>query len=234
MAEDLDHVSRYARELGFAVRPRTILVEGTNDVALFERASRYEKTATGIDLLGADLAIIAGGVGDLGGTRGVLRELMCMRGLARTYLLPDGRPKYRFVALFDNDKAGQMAVRSAGEFDSSILEYKDMFRLQPVMPRPVHLDPNSIKRAFEKENVLYKGLKWEVEDLLPKEFIEAFVVEYPLSLIKSEVMDGRTHREFTINGKSQLHHYIKQNAIGADLLGVVEVLKCMRHYLGIK
>ena len=92
------------------------------------RSSTVEKAKTGIDLMGDGLAILAAGEGELGGTRGVLRELMCLRGMARTCLLPNGRPRYRFIGLFDNDKAGKQAVNAARDFDKSILEYKDVFR----------------------------------------------------------------------------------------------------------
>ena len=129
---------------------------------------------TGTDLLGADLAFVAAGIGDLGGTRGVCREFMCLRGLARNCLSQDSRPRYRFIGLFDNDKAGKQAVRTARAFDTSILEYKDVFRLWPVMPLPDNLDPGTVEKAFERANARYKGLEWEIEDLLPQEFFDAF------------------------------------------------------------
>src|SRR5450755_778094 len=87
MAEELDPVARYGMGLGLAVRNRTVLVEGTTDAELFHLAARLEREATGLDLLGTDLAILAAGSGDLGGTRGVIRELVCLRGLARVCLL---------------------------------------------------------------------------------------------------------------------------------------------------
>jgi hypothetical protein len=34
VADDLDHVARYAMALGFAIRARTVIVEGTTDVDL--------------------------------------------------------------------------------------------------------------------------------------------------------------------------------------------------------
>lgn len=58
-------------------------MEGTTDAELFQLAARLERAATGVDLLDANLTILAAGSGDLGGKRGVIRELVCFRGLAR-------------------------------------------------------------------------------------------------------------------------------------------------------
>ena len=233
VADDLDPVARYAMSLGFRVRPRTVIVEGTTDVELFQLAARLEREATGVELLGNDLAIIAAGVGDLGGTRGVIRELVCMRGLARTHLLPNGRPVYRFIALFDDDKAGKQAVRAAKDFDTSLLECKDLFRLCPVMPRPGNLDPGTMQKAFERENAPYKGIEWEAEDLLTHDFYEAFLAEHPGTLLKSSASE-KLHRDLTADGKARLHRFVKQNAMRSDIVGVIEVLKTLRFYLGLK
>lgn len=234
MAEDLDSVARYAMVLGFAVRPRTVLVEGTTDVELFHLAARLEREKTGIDLLGNDLAIIAAGVGDLGGTRGVIRELVCLRGLARTCLLPNGRPRYRFIGLFDDDKAGQQAVKAARDFDRSILEYKDVFRLRPVMPLPGNLDPGTVQKTFERENACYKGLEWELEDLLPHEIVDAFLSDYPGAVARNTSMGGKVHRDLTRDGKARLHRFVKEHALRNDLSAVIEVLKAIRFYLGLQ
>ena len=70
-------------------------------------------------------------------------------------------------------------MKSARDIDGSLLEFKDLFRLWPVMPLPGNLDPASMQRTFEDENKIYKGLDWELEDLLPKEFVDVFVAEEP-------------------------------------------------------
>lgn len=233
MDNDLDAVARYAMTLGFAVKNRTVLVEGTRDADLFKLCANLEHTSGSSSLLGHDLAIVPAGEGDLGGTRGVIRELIGLRALARTCLLPNGRPRYRFIALFDNDKAGRLAVKALREFDSSILEYKDVFRLLPAMPRPSALDPLSMKRAFEKENACYKGLDWELEDLLSPGFLEAFQAEYPFAVARTVPIGGKTHRDFTNDGKARLHRFIKQHAIRDDLSALIDVLKTLRFYLGL-
>ncbi len=233
VTEELDAVIRYGKALGFAVRPRTVLVEGTTDAELFELAARLEHDKTGINLLGDDLAIVAAGERDRGGTHGVIRELIAFRGMARTCLLQNGRPRYRFIGLFDNDRAGKLAVRLARDIDTSILEYKDVFRLWPVMPLPGILDPGAVQRAFEHENSAYKGLEWEIEDLLPQEFIEAFIADAPLAVSHTSSMANKVHRDLTRDGKARFHRFIKQHAVCSDLSAVVETLKAIRFYLNL-
>ena len=233
MAENLDFVARYAQSLGLTVLPRTVLVEGTSDAELFELAARLEHAQTGVSLVGTDLAIAAAGEGDRGGTSGVIRELMILRGLARNYLQPNGRLHYRFVGLFDNDTAGKQAVRNARNLDRSLIEYKDMFRLWPVMPIPGSLDPTNVQLVFERANALYKGLDWELEDLLPPAFIGDFCSENPTFCARTVVVNGRAHRDFTREGKARLHRFVKTHAIRRDLVGVVDTLKALRFYLGL-
>ena len=178
MSEEQDAVATYGRALGFEVRRRTIIVEGTTDVELFTFAAKLELAATGTDLMDG-FAIIAAGEGDAGGTHGVIRELVAFRGIARTVLQPNGLPKYRFAALFDNDPAGKFAVKSLQALDHSIIECKDVFRLRPIMPMPKNLDPTSLCAALEAKNANHRALDWEIEDLLPKDVAEAFLAERP-------------------------------------------------------
>lgn len=233
MAQENDFVALYASTLGFSIGCRTVLVEGTTDVGLFHLAARLELEKTGIDLLNDGLAFVAPGERDLGGTHGVIRELVALRGMARTCLLPNGRPRYRFIGLFDNDKAGNLAVKMARSIDSSILEYKDVFRLRPVMPLTGNLDPGTMQKTFERENYAYKGLEWELEDLITQDFIEAFLANNPQALARNNTINGKTHRDLTPDGKAKLHRFIKMHAIRDDLSEVIHVLKAIRFYLGI-
>ena len=233
LREELDPVARYAMFLGFAIRSRTVLVEGTTDVGVFLLAAHLERQATGVDLLGEDLAFVAAGHRELGGTRGVIRELVCLRGLARASLLPNGRPRYRFIGLFDNDKSGKLAVKAARELDSTILEYKDVFRLWPVMPLSGNLDPTSLRSTFEQANGDFKALDWELEDLLPEDFIQAFVSDEPYAVLRSVSIRGKVHREWTRDGKARLHRFLRQNALHDDLGAVIEVIKAIRVYLNL-
>jgi len=230
----MDPVAQYAGALGLSIRTRTVLVEGTTDVALFYLAARLERKEAGVDLLGDDLAIVAGGERERGGTHGVIRELIALRGMARTCLLPNGRPRYRFVGLFDNDRAGKEAVRLARTIDSSILEYKDVFRLWPVMPSKGNLDPGTLKKTFERQNAEYKQIEWELEDLLTSDFVDAFLAEHPGALIRSTLVGNRVHRDLTVDGKARFHRFVEQYAEHGDMRRVIEVLRAIRFYLNLQ
>lgn len=226
-------MARYAIALGFAVKPRTILVEGTTDVEVMNMASASEREKSGVQLVGADLAIVAAGEKDRGGTKGVIRELIALRGMARTALLPNGLPRYRFYALFDNDSAGQHAVKAAHAIDSSLLEFRDVYRLWPVMPRAGNLDQATVQRAFQKANEPHKGLKWELEDMLSSAFMSAFLDEFPKGLINSSTIGGKSHYELTADGKAKYHRFIRNHAVREDFSPLIEAIKTLRYCLNL-
>jgi len=234
MSEEIDPVVLYGRTLSLEVRPRTVLVEGTSDVELFKQAAQLEYVETNTELLGNDIVIVAAGECENGGVNGLIRELIRFKGYARTCLLPDGRPRYRFIGLFDNDHAGRMAVKLIQQIDISIVEYKDVFRLRPVMPLPGILDPGTMQKTFERENDRYKGLDWEIEDFIQNDFYEVFLSEKPSAVVRTKEVGGKVHRDLTQDGKAQLHRFIKLNATRSDLIEIIRLLKAIRFYLLLK
>jgi hypothetical protein len=174
---------------------------------------------------------VPAGIGDHGGTQGVIRELVCLRGYGRTCLTRSGRPLYRFIALFDNDKAGRQAINAARNLDASIIEYKDAFRVHPVMPTGGNLDPKTLQKAFERQNGAYKGLDWELEDLVSDQFLQAFLADHPTAVTKTTPIGGKIHRDMTRDGKARLHQFLKKHAMREDLLAVIELLKALRFYM---
>jgi hypothetical protein len=233
MDQTIDDVARIGLSMGYTIAPRTVIVEGTSDMALFRLASRLENKQFGRPLLDDRFAVVASGEGERGGTSGVVRELVTLRGVGRICLRPDGRPKYRFVGLFDNDAAGASAVRLARSLDSSILEYTDVFRLWPVMPMPGCMDPTAAKKIFERENSLYTGLDWEIEDLLSADLISAFLAENPGGLRRSVEKSGSVHYEYTTDGKARLHRFVKDYAVHQDLVGICALVRSLRYYMGL-
>lgn len=227
-----DIVALYGISKRWKLLPRSVLVEGTSDVAMFELAADHYFRKHRKALL-ADVAIVAAGEGDRGGTHGVIRELVVLRGLAGAYLSPAGRPVYRVVGLFDSDAAGNKAVRGAREVDASIIEYRDVFRLRPAMPTTGSLDPAALQRSFETLNEPYKGLTWEVEDLVDEQLFELFLEEHPSAVMREDTVAGATHRELTRDGKSRLVRFCKDYADLSNLAGMVEVLHALRHYLNL-
>jgi hypothetical protein len=115
-----------------------------------------------------------------------------------------------------------------------MLEFKDVFYLRPVMPHSPNRDPGALQKAFEQANSQYRDLDWEVEDLLPKSLIEAFVDEFPFALKNTDDRGGKAHYDWTRDGKSRLHRFVKQHAMYEDMIEVINVLKALWYYLGIR
>jgi hypothetical protein len=227
-----DLIQQFGMSKEWSIKPKTVFVEGTTDVNLFELTARLNLKESKVDLL-SDIAIVAAGDGDRGGTPGVIRELTTFRNLGRRILLQNGKQKYRFIGLFDNDHAGRMAVKEAKKIDTSVLEFRDVFRLWPTMPFKGSLDVRTLKRTFEKHNSDYPGLDWEIEDLLPNNFISAFLSDFPDAVSKNKKVHDKVHRDFTRDGKSRLHKFIKENAILDDLKEIIHLMRALRFYLGL-
>lgn len=230
MPENRDPIILYGKALGWELKSRTILVEGTSDVDLLRMGAKLKLEKDGDDLF-EGLAIVAAGEKNRGGTPGVIRELVTLRNMARNLLSPDGGRTYRFIGLFDNDHAGRMAVKQAQQVDTSIVEYKDVFRLRPTMPRAGNLDPKTLEKTFEKRNIPYKGLDWEIEDLLSNDFFVEFEKEHPGAVLNKKEINDKTHRDLTRDGKDAFHKYIRDNAIYEDLKSLLDLLKALRFYL---
>lgn len=231
MAQEFDRIADYGQSLGWNLRRRTVLVEGTTDVTLFKLAARFELQRSKIELFGDELTIIAAGERDEGGAQGITRELITLRCLARTDLMANGRPRFRFIGLFDNDNVGRRTINGARVVDNSILEYKDVFRLRPVMPSEGNRDPKTLRKAFDRLNFDYRGLDWELEDLLSTDFVETFLTDHPSAISRITRKGKKIHRDFSADGKARLHRYIRDNAKWEDLVAVVDVIRALRFYL---
>ena len=231
MAQEFDRIVDYGKSLGWKLRRRTILVEGTTDAVLFDLAAHLELQKNSTKLLEPDLAIVAAGEGDQGGAQGVTRQLITLSCLARTNLMQDGRPRFRFIGLFDNDNAGRHAVKGVRIIDNSILEYKDVFRLRPIMPTECNRDPRTLRQTFDRLNSKYKGLDWELEDLLSQDLLGRFLTHNPSAVVREKRVGDKIHRDYTADGKARLHRYVKHNAKWEDLIAVVDVVKALRFYL---
>lgn len=229
-----DAVSLYCRSINIAARARTVICEGTTDAALFQFAARLERQESGVDLLNDELSFVAAGTGDNGGTSGVNRTLIALREMAKICLQPNGRPFYRFLGLYDNDQAGRAAIQGLRFLDRSILEYRDVFRLRPVMPVDGTLDPGGLERNFDLKNAAYRGLDWELEDLIPETLFREFRSEYASCAVKEKQIGGRVHRDYDAGCKAQFHRFVKANAIHRDMSEVIGVIRALRVYLGLR
>jgi hypothetical protein len=232
MRADLDLVERYAAEHNLRIANRTLLVEGTTDVELFTQCAK-ERNGGAMKLIGQDFSVVAAGERDRGGANGVVRELIALRQNARNILDSRGFPKYRFIALFDNDKAGVSAYKTACGIDASILENRDVFLIKPVLPLSLMLDPGAVGRDITRSNSAFNGLKWEIEDAFSRDFVDAFLDSNPSALIRKQEVGGMRHCELTDDGKAKFHRFVKDSATYEDLEGVRGVLLAMRRYLNL-
>ncbi|EOY6418958.1 hypothetical protein ACP9JG_005799 [Pseudomonas aeruginosa] len=226
-----DDIASYAGKLGMQIKRRNVLVEGTSDVALIHLVGQLEKQRFGLDFL-EDLAFLAAGEREQGGVDGLLRELITFRSLGRNVMDANGKQIYRFVGLFDNDHAGRRAIATAKSV-GGLLEYRDVFRLMPIMPLPGNLDQKTVEAAFKKNNESYRGMDWEIEDLISEELALAFIEEFGGAVKTNIAKADKTHREFTKDGKAKFHRYIKENAIRQDLEEVLKLISALRYYFNL-
>ena len=231
-AEDL--VLAYAMARGWHIGKKTVILEGTTDENVYKLARELERDNSGTDLFAGDLCLIAAGEGEKGGTAGVVRELTRFRGLAECVLDANGRPKYRFIGLVDNDNAGRRAIDVAHRVDASILEYRDIFRIRPIMPTEGNLDPATLRHRFEQLNAQYAPLDWELEDLLPSGFIQTFVNESPSALRNVDSVSGQIHWRLTAEGKRRLHKFLKTHAMWEDMKRCLDVIRSIRFILNLQ
>jgi hypothetical protein len=222
-----------AATLGWKICNCNVFVEGTTDVELLwlSAALYYERHKTVI--LGDHIAILPAGKGDDGGVEGVNRRLSFARQLADADRGPDGSLRYRFIGLYDNDRAGRRAIQAASAFDRRLQQYSDLFLLNPVMSDGS--DANmSLRQRFELDNAQFKGLDWEVEDLLSERIFFDFSKLQSGAILTVQERGGRKHRELTKDGKYRLHKFVKETAVLDDLLEVVKLIRALRSYFRLK
>ncbi|HEX3485073.1 MAG TPA: hypothetical protein VHT51_08430 [Micropepsaceae bacterium] len=227
-------VEGYAAKLGWNVRPCNVVVEGTSDVELLCLAAAHYHERHKTAILGDQIAILAAGKGNDGGVDGVNRRLNAARQLADADRAPDGSLRFRFIGLYDNDRAGRRAVENACDFDRRLVRYADLFLLHPIMPLACGADHATLRRRFETDNVKYKGLDWEVEDLISERLLLAFEKAEPAALQNVLEIGGREHREFTPEGKRSLHKFVGAHATLEDFTEVVKLIRALRDYLRLK
>lgn len=143
---------------------------------------------------------------------------------------PDGSLKYRFIGLYDNDHAGRRGVSAACEFDRRLRQCSDMFLLHPIMPLAAGADHATLRRRFQEDNAPFKGMDWEIEDLLSDELLSKFDDAMPSATVHESTLGGRKHRDLTRDGKFELHEFVKKHARLEDVVDVVKLIRALRDY----
>lgn len=227
-------VETFASTLGWKVRRCNVIVEGTTDVKLLLRTAVLYLRQHKDVIVGDDIAILAAGKGDDGGVDGLNRRLNAIRQMADADRGPDGSLRYRFVGLYDNDLAGRRAIQDACNFDRRILRYRDLFLLNPIMPLASGADHTELRRRVETSNAPYRGMDWEIEDLLSERLLLSFEAMHPRAIKDIQEIGGRKHWELTRDGKMLLHDYAQKHATLHDLVDVVRLIRALRDYCFLK
>lgn len=223
-------VDAFAGKLGWRLARGNVVVEGTSDVALLNIAANLYHNSHGVDLLGTELSIIAAGYGDEGGVDGINKRFHAIHQVANADRDVNGKLSHQFIALYDNDTAGKRAIAAISSFDASIRRCAEVFILQPVMPLKGGADHRAMQQRFERENSAFRGLDWEIEDLLSRDILCAFEAEYPTAVFGVREVAGRAHREFTRDGKRQLVGFVRDYATLADVRELIKLLRALRDY----
>ena len=228
----MDAIAAYGMSKGWDLCRNIVLVEGTSDEALFKLSDKLARSV-GVELLGKEISVVAAGESKRGGTYGVGRELITLRAMAPYILDREGDPVYRIVGLFDNDCAGRRMIEDIARIDRGVIEFRDVLRLWPIMPRQVAAPPDCARMVSELENAAFCGLDWEIEDTLSERLISRFAGAFPHTIRQRVTLGERTHLEFTREGKRELHALVQREASLDDLAGVVDVLRFLRALFGL-
>ena len=187
----MDMVAIYSASKAWALRPNIVLVEGTSDENLFQRADELSVEA-GHVLLGNEICVVAAGRHDRGGTYGVARELITLRSMVPLVLDRHGRPAYQVMGLVDNDGAGRGIIKDVVRMDRSAVEFCDIVALRPVTPPFLQLDPSGRRRECELANLPYRTLDWEIEDALSPRLLQLFDRKYPAMITERRRESDKT------------------------------------------
>jgi hypothetical protein len=225
-------VEQFASQVGWRIGKNTVVVEGASDVAFLVHASDLHAQQHGRPILDSDFNVVAAGQRDDGGVDGINRRLNACRQLADADRDQFGAIIYRFVGLYDNDRAGRNALSIASRFDRRLAAYVDLFLLHPVMPigGPSVTD---LGQEVTRINRQFAGLDWEIEDLCSERLLAAFESGNPRSVTGRRTAAGRTHREFNRGAKPELRRYFLQYADIGDAREMLALLKALRSYVGI-
>jgi hypothetical protein len=223
----------FAAKMGWPLRKYNILVEGESDLNYFQFANSLYARETRLTLIGPDLAIFPTGIGDDGGTPGLVEGFPLLRDHIRRDPSPDNKELFRVVVLLDNDKAGRDAFRILKSKDTELLANRDLFVLRRVFPRETR-EHYQLTQQIECENQPWADMDCEIEDLLENALLELFVEANPRCLhrgLAPVVRSKGHHYEFADGVKPDLFRFVKRNAGIDQLTALIELLKSLRFYL---
>lgn len=221
-------VARYAKDIGWTIGRRNLLVEGTTDVALLELAAACHARATQELLLGDDLKVVAAGYGDMGGVGAVERRFMTIHELGQLDRELPKKQRIKLLPLFDDDEAGRATFKSITQQRHPFRSYVDVFLLKRRYP-PARPGSPSFLDGLKEINREWDGIDCEMEDLLSQGLLDAFCKQQPDALRREPVIRGDGHHhEWTPDGKARLHRFVREHAMLHDLADLVRLLRYVR------
>ena len=189
--------------------------------------------AHGVPILDDDFRVCAAGKGDDGGVEGVNRMLVTWSQLAAADRDRNGRQRYRFVGLLDNDPAGRIGLSRLTTFTSRLQEFRDIFLLFPTMPILDSRGMPYIQDSFRQLSKSVGDSRFEIEDLVSPKLLRRFEQLYPSEVRKREPFGTRLHYHFTGPGKSKFKVFVLENGSVEDFCDFFVVIKALRSYLGL-
>lgn len=126
----------YAAGLGWPLDARNILVEGELDQRYFVLASDLYLRLYHRVLMGPPLAIYPTGIGDAGGTDGILEHYPTLRSLIERDALVNNRRTYRVIVLLDSDSGEE----GRETLERTIRQPSGQLRRVPAPPSPTTRD----------------------------------------------------------------------------------------------
>lgn len=224
-------VREFGRRLGWNVSTCNLMVEGTTDVDYFRLAARLYQEDTGLSLIGDGLSVFAVGDRDRGGTPAMLRYLPALKGLLPTDPVDHNGQPFRFIVLLDSDAAGRGMARKLTSTGVGLGQNRDVFVLQRVLPC-VTRDPRTYEKKCSELNGDWSSIDCEIEDLVNRSVLEAFIMENPAACKQSPVLlDGAHHFDWHGHTKRALSRYVEQNALTTDVQPIISVLQSFRYML---
>lgn len=214
------------------MKTANIMVEGTSDVNYFMLAAKLYHQKHGRLLIGDDLSVFAVGEGPNGGTDAICSKFQVLRGLMTSDGCDPQGKAIRAICLVDNDYAGRklcsILVNAVG-----FKKYKDVFLLNRKFPMTTR-EPTQYANAIQQENARWAEIYCEIEDLLPKAFLDVYVAEHRGSLKhQPELLNGEHHYEFANHAKAGLLRFAEANAVLSDVDKLLHVLSALRFALGL-
>lgn len=224
----------YAAMCGWSLSTGNVMVEGTSDVAYFALAARLHQAQSGASLLGTDLSIFAAGLEEEGGTFGISERFPTLFNLASLDQDPNGRRRFRVIALLDDDTMGRSAVNLIAGGHRQIREYESTFRLRRVMPKRSD-SVKALASQTETANAVFGRLECTIEDMLSDKLCARFVASRPDAVNRpaSTAATG-THRYWTPSGKRMLRQFAEEQATIDDVHSLVDALRSLRSYVGLR